>query len=108
MGKIQKGFDPDVRDQNAFQQLVDIGTVTFLTTDSQATLRTNLKFVDGGLANLTGTTSNATDFTGGDELSIPIGAVSSNAITLTRSSGATSAGKYFVVLFGNKFDTEAA
>jgi len=108
MGKIYKGFDPDVRDQNAFQQLFDVGDVTYSTTDSQATYRTSLSFISGGVVNLTGTTSFATDGTNvQNDISIPLGAVSSGAITLTRSSSALSAGKYSVLLWGDKFDTQA-
>ena len=108
MGELFKGFDPDVRDSNAFHQLIDVGEVTYSTTDSQATYRTRLTFVKGGIVNLTGTTSFATDGTNvQNDVSIPLGAVSSGAITLTRSSSALTAGRYSVLLWGDKFDTQA-
>jgi len=91
---------------NPHQVQVEIGTVTFSTTDSQATFRTTLKHVLSGAAVLTGTTSLATDSTTKDWVSIPLGAVTSGAITITRSSAGTSGAKYAITLFGDKV-TEA-
>lgn len=88
---------------NPHQLLVDVGTVTFSTTDSQATYRTNLLQIESASACLTGTTSLATDSTTKDWVSIPLGAVTAGAITITRSSAGTSAAKYAIVLYGTKF-----
>jgi hypothetical protein len=92
-----------IQDDDPFQVVIDVGTVTFSTTDSQATYRTKLLDIVGGSVNLTGTTSAATDAASNDEVSIPLGAVTSGSITLTRSSKGTSAGKYAVILYGRRF-----
>lgn len=93
---VEKGANP-------FQKIVDIGTVTFSTTDSQATYRTSLKEVLFGTAGITGTTSLATDATEKDWVNIPLGTVTAGAITLTRSSKGTSGAKYAVMLIGTKY-----
>lgn len=108
MGQIYKGFDPDVRDQNPMQLLFDVGEVTFSTTDSQATYRTELTHVTGGVVNITDTWSFATDGTNvQNDVSVPLGAVSGGSVTLTRSSASASGAKYSVILWGRKFDTVA-
>lgn len=90
--------------ENPFQVIVDIGTVTYSTTDSQATYRTELDQILGGTCNLTGTTSLATDASStAEDLSIPLGTVTAGAIVLTRSSKALSGAKHSVVLYGTKF-----
>lgn len=88
---------------NPFQVIVDIGTVTFSTTDSQAAYRTEIDQIMGGFASLSGTASLATDSTNKESAVIPLGAVTSGSITITRSSKAESGAKHSVLLFGRKF-----
>jgi hypothetical protein len=90
-----------IQDDDPFQVIMDVGTVTFSTTDTQATYRTKLLDITGGSVNLTGTHSTATDAT--DVVAFPLGAVTSGAITLTRGTNGTSGGVYAVTLFGRKF-----
>jgi len=103
MGRLLSLPVENQQGDNPHQIVMDVGTVTFSTTDSQATYRTKLLQVISGSATLTGTTSLATDSTTKDWVSIPVGAVSSGAVTITRSSAGTSAAKYAIVLIGTKY-----
>ncbi len=96
-----EGVDP-------FQLVMEPGKVTFSTTDSQATYRTNVVQIVAAISSLTGAISPATEGLTVDTLSIPLGAVTSNSLTITRSSKGTSAGVYSVVLFGYKYVTDNA
>lgn len=88
---------------NPFQEYLEIGKVTFSTTDSQATYRTTLLTIKSAAASLNGAVSAATDAAANDVVSIPTGAVSSGSITVTRSSKGTSGATYNVILVGNKY-----
>jgi len=83
--------------------IYEVGTATFSTTDSQATYRTSLTEIVGGFVNITDTFSPATDSDTMDTVSIPLGAVTSGSITLTRSSKGSSGATYSVALFGRVF-----
>lgn len=89
--------------QNPYQLFVDIGTVTYSTTDSQATYRTNLLEIKAAFGTKVGTTSLATDSTTKDWVNIPLGKVTSGSITVTRSSAGTSAAQYSIILIGTKY-----
>lgn len=103
MGKEINLGVPNQMGENPFQTIVDIGKVTFSTTDSQATYRTKLLNIEAAFATKVGTTSLATDSTTKDWVNIPLGAVSSGSITVTRSSAGTSAAQYSILLVGNKY-----
>lgn len=99
MPGVPQGTDP-------FELLFEVGTVTYSTTDSEAAYRTQLRHIAGGFVNLTGTTSSATDADAMDQIAVPLGAVTSGSITLTRSSKSTSGGVYSVILIGSKYITD--
>jgi len=96
-----EGVDP-------FQLVMEPGKATFSTTDSEVAYRTNIAHIVAGLVGITGTVSPATEGTQVDTVAVPLGAVTSNSITLTRSSKGASGGVYSVVLFGFKYITDAA
>lgn len=88
------------------QLVVDVGTATYTTTSTSATYRTNLNFVVGGVVNLINDASIATDEK--SMYSVPSGAVSNGAITVSRSSHqAISGASVFVMLIGYQYDTVA-
>lgn len=99
MPGVPEGVDP-------FELLFEVGKVTFATTDSQATYRTQLKHIVAGFANLTDTWSPATDSSANDVVAVPLGAVTSSSITLTRSSKGSSGAVYSVILIGSKYVTD--
>lgn len=106
MGELIKLNRASTEGTDIGQVLQDIGQVTFSTTDSQATYRTSLTEITAGIVNITDTWSFATDGTNvQNDVSIPLGAVSGGAITLTRSSSSASGATYSVVLYGKVFDT---
>lgn len=96
-----EGVDP-------FQLVMEVGKVTYSTTDSEAAYRTNIAHVVAGTVNITGAISSVSEGNTDDTVSVPLGAVTSNSLTLTRSSSATSAGVYSVVLYGYKYITDGA
>lgn len=97
-----EGVDP-------FQLVMEVGKVTYVTTGSQATYRTQMKNIIAASVNLTGSVSPKTDSVSGT-VAVPLGAVSSNAIVLTRSTSSVqpSAGVYSVVLYGYNYVTDGA
>lgn len=88
------------------QLTVDVGTVTYTTTSTSATYRTQLDFVVGGFVNLVNDATIPTDASVG--FSVPTGAVSSGSITISRSSQAAISGAVAcVMLIGYQYDTVA-
>lgn len=94
MPAIPEGGDP-------YQLEAEVGYATYTTTSTSATLRTRLAVVLGGFVNLVDDATIATDEK--SMYSIPRGAVSSGAITVSRSSHqAISAATVCVLLVGTK------
>ena len=81
---------------------IDVGRGTYSTTDSEATVRTQLDEIAFGIAGVNDTFSAATDAGVMDTLHVGL-AVSSGAVTITRSSKATSGATFFYMLIGRKF-----
>lgn len=105
MGQLYKLVPIEQHGDDAGQLMFEVGKVTFSTTDSQATFRTLLTEIHAGQVNLTDTWSAATDAAANDAVAVPLGAVSSGAITLTRSSKGSSGAVYSVLLIGRRWDT---
>lgn len=84
-----------------YQIEMEVGLATFTTTVTSATYRTNLDSVIAGFVNLVNDSTIATDEK--SFYSVPLGAVSSNAITISRSSHqAISGSTICVVLIGRR------
>lgn len=84
-----------------YQVEMEVGLATYTTTSTSATYRTNLDTVLAGFVNLVNDATIETDVK--SAYSVPLGAVTSNAITISRSSHqAISGAVVCVVLFGRK------
>jgi len=81
---------------------LEVGTATYTTTSTSATFRTRLANVWAGFVTLINDATIATD-AGLPAFSIPTGAVSNGAITISRSSQAAISGSSVcVMLIGTK------
>lgn len=95
MPSVAEGIEPG-------QLEIEIGTATYTTTSTSATFRTRLSNVWAGFASLINDATIATD-AGLPAFSIPTGAVSSGAITVSRSSqSAISGSSICVMLIGTR------
>ena len=79
-----------------YQLEMEVGLATYTTTSTSATYRTNLDTVVAGFAHLVNDATIETDAK--SYYSIPIGAVTSNAILVSRSSHQALSGAVVCVL----------
>lgn len=84
-----------------YQVEAEVGNATFTTTATTAALRTNLDTIVAGFVNLVNDTTIATDEK--SYYSVPLGAVTSNSINISRSSHqAISGASVCVLLLGRR------
>ena len=84
-----------------YQMEVEVSLATFTTTSTSVTVRTRLARVEAGFVNLVNDPTIPTDATA--DFSVPIGAVSNGAITVSRSSQVPISGAVVcVMLIGSK------
>lgn len=94
MPSVAEGIEPG-------QLELEVGTATYTTTSTSAAFRTRLANVWAGFVNLVNDATIATDEK--SAYSVPLGAVTSGAITISRSSHqAISGAVVCVVLIGTK------